>query len=204
MSDSKKGKTPIEPGSRRSRIGRVLSLGWNRQEKTLKRPPATVEQNRTCSNRPDSDSKIQVVDSSETPIPDNSEQVALDTSTSLGVAEPGTSDAEKTPEALSGSLEKPLSALPLEAKLYNEAIERLEKILGARKDIDQFPKESLKLPRNVADIDGVAISMSSAIAEFTEQREKLKQNKSQLRGMVETWYKASFPFVKASIDIVTV
>ena len=203
MSDSRKGKTPVEHEKRRSRFGRILSLG-GRQEKSPNRSlVAKVQQNRSDSNRP-GEAKIHGVESSDSLIPDSSQRTALDASTHLDVPELGTGPAENPLEALLDSPEKLQRALPPEAKRYNEAVEKLETILQAGKEIDQFPKESLQLPRSVADIDGVAKSMSSAIAAFMDKREKLKENKSQLRGMVETWYKASFPFVKSSLNIVTV
>ena len=202
MSGSEKGKTQVEHEKRRSRFGRILNLG-GRQEKSPNRPPAKVQQNRPDSNRP-VEAKIYDVESSETLIADSSQRTALDASTRLGVPEPGTRATENPPETLCDSPEKPQRAQPPEAKRYNEAVERLKTILQAGKEIAQFPKESLELPRNVADIDGVANSMSSAIAAFMDKREKLKENKSQLRGMVETWYKASFPFVQSSLKIVTV
>jgi hypothetical protein len=201
MSDSKKGKTPVEHEKRSSRFGRILNLE-GRQEKSPSRPPAKVQQNRD-SNRP-GEAKIHGVESSETLIPDSSQRPALDSSTRLDVPEQGTGPAENPPEALLDSPGKPQHAPPPEAKRYNEAVERLETILQAGKGIAQFPKESLQLPRNVADIDGVAKSMSSAIAAFMDKRETSKENKSQLRGTVETWYKASFPFVQSSLNIVTV
>ena len=168
MSDSKKGQTPVEHEKRRSRIGRILSLG-GRQEKSPNRPPAKVQQNPSDSNRP-GEAKIHGVESSETLIPDSSQRTALDTSTRLDVPEPGTGPTENPPEAL-----QPQRALPPEAKRYNEAVERLETILQAGKEMAQFPKESLELPRNVADIDGVANSMSSAIAAFHGQERKVKR-----------------------------
>ena len=203
MSDSKK---PVEHEKRRSRFGRILSVG-GRQEKSPNLPSARVQQNRSNSNRP-GEAKIHGVESSETLIPDSSQRTALDTSKDLNVPEPGKLGAGLTENppvvAIRDSPEKPQRALSPEAQRYNEAVERLETILQAGKEIAQFPKESLELPRNVADIDGVAKSMSSAIAAFMDKREKLKENKSQLRGMVETWYKASFPFVQSSLNIVTV
>jgi hypothetical protein len=202
MSDSKKGKTPVEHEKRRSRFGRILNLG-GRQEKSPNRPPAKVQQNRSDSNRP-GEAKIHGVESSETLIPDSSQRTALDASTRLDVPEPGTGPTEIPQEAPRDSPEKSQRALPPEAKRYNEAVERLETILQAGEEIAQFPKESLELPRNVADIDGVAKSMSSAITAFMDKREKLKENKGQIRGMVETWYKASFPFVQSSLNIVAV
>ena len=206
MSDSKKSKTPVEHEKWRSRFGRILSLG-GRQAKSPNRPPARVQQNRSDSNRP-GEAKIHGVESSETLIPDSSQRTALDASKGLNVPESGklmgAGLTGNPPEAIRDSPEKPQRALPPEAQRYNEAVERLETILQAGKEIAQFPKESLELPCNVADIDGVAKSMSSAIAAFMDKREKLKQNKSQLRGMVETWYKASFPFVQSSLNIVTV
>jgi hypothetical protein len=178
-----------------------------RQEKSPNLPSARVQQqNRLDSNRPD-EAKIHGVESLETLIPDSSQRTALDASKGLNVPEPGKPGAgvtENPPEAIRDSPEKPQRALPPEAQRYNEAVERLETILQAGKEIAQFPKESLELPRNVTDIDGVAKSMSSAIAAFMDKREKLKENNSQLRGMVETWYKVSFPFVQSSLNIVTV
>jgi len=203
MSESKKGKTPVEHEKRRWGIGRILSLVGRRQGKSPKRPAVNVEQNCAGSNRPGS-AEIQGVKSREIPSPDNSQEAALDTSTNLDLPEPGPSSTETPPKAPGSPPEKSEGALPLEAKRYNEAVERLETIMRAGNEIDQFPTELLELPRTVADIDGVAKSMSSAIAEFTGRREKLKENKSQLRGMVETWYKASFPMVKTSLNIVSV
>jgi len=94
--------------------------------------------------------------------------------------------------------------LTKEAKRYTEAVEKLNNIMSRAKGIDQFPKDALKVPQTVADVETVAKSMSSAIADFAENREKLKKNRSQLRGMVETLYKASFAFIQGSLDIVSV
>jgi hypothetical protein len=91
-----------------------------------------------------------------------------------------------------------------EAKAYVDAVDKLRTILSDTKGVDQFPVESVQLPCTFADIDGVVKSMSSAIADFVETRKKLKQNKSQLRGIVESCYKTSLPFVQGSLNIVTV
>jgi hypothetical protein len=126
------------------------------------------------------------------------------TSSSHGLLDPGPSFSESRHELPPDVPENPHISLPKEAKRYTEAVEKLTKIMNATKGMDQFPKEALKVPRTVADVESVAKSMSCAIAEFAESREKLKRNKSQLRGMVETLYNASFPFIQGSFNIVSV
>jgi len=184
----------VEPEKRRLRVRRFLPFARNQQEQRSKTTPTPVLKDDAShasvgSTTPVSDganlNKMQQTDSESSQSRDS-----CNTSTSA-------------PKALHDSTAAAILS-STEAKRYKEAVDKLRKILSDTKGIDQFPVEMLELPCTVADIDGVVKSMSSAIADFVETREKLKQNKSQLRGIVETCYKTSLPFVQGSLNIVTV
>ena len=188
----------VEPEKRRSKIRRLFDFGRKREDRQHPKT-ATVGQDDAASNAPAGPSApADSVDPSLNMIPEN------DTASSPSDdARVFISSVSAPPGSLGGEKSEAILASP-EAKRYREAVDKLQSILTNARGIEQFPIDKLKVPCTVADIDAVAKSMSSAIAEFVETRKKLTQNKSKLRGIVETCYRTSMPFVQGSLNIAAV
>jgi hypothetical protein len=183
----------VEPGKRRLGVRKFLGFGRSQRPKT------------TSTTAPTDDTSHASTASTATVDHENlniMQQTDTEPSPSCDFHNISTSAPELLNDLTCNTTAEILSST--EAKAYKDAVDKLRKILSDTKGIDQFPVEAVELPCTVADIDGVVKSMSSAIADFVETRKKLKQNKSQLRGIVETCYKTSLPFVQGSLNIVTV
>src|SRR5271154_3836261 len=186
----------VEPGKRRLRVRKFLGFGQNQKEQRPKTTPNTAP---TDDASHSSTASTATVDGANLNIMQQTDTESLPSCDSHNIS---TSAPELLDNLSCNTTAEILSST--EAKAYMDAVDKLRKILGDTKGIDQFPVEAVELPCTFADIDGVVKSMSSAIADFVETRKKLRQNKSQLRGIVETCYKTSLPFVQGSLNIVTV
>jgi hypothetical protein len=187
----------VEPGKRRLRARKFLGFGQNQKEQRPKTTPTTATKDDASHASTASTATVDGANLNIMQQTDNTESSPSCTSHNISTSAPellNDLSCDITAEILAST----------EAKAYKDAVDKLRQILSDTKGIDQFPVEVIELPCTFADIDCVVKSMSSAIADFVETRKKLKQNKSQLRGIVETCYKTSLPFVQGSLNVVTV
>ena len=188
----------VEHGKRRLRVRKFLGFGQNQKEQSCLKTTPTTAPTEDASHASTA-STATVDDGANLNI---MQQTDTESSPSCDSQNISTSAPELLNDLSCNTTTEILSST--EATAYMDAVDKLRTILSDTKGIDQFPVEAVQLPCTFADIDGVVKSMSSAIADFVETRKKLKQNKSQLRGIVETCYKTSLPFVQGSLNIVTV
>ena len=190
----------VEPAKRRLRVRRFLCYGRNQQEKRPKTTTPTVvaPDDAWEASVPSTTPRPLAVDGADLNVMQQTESEFSPSCDSLN-----TTSAPEAPNDLSRHTTAEILSSS-EAKRYKEAVDKLRMILADANGIDQFPAEAFELPCTVADLDGAVKSISSTIVDFVDTRKKLKQNKSQVRGIVETYYKTSLPFIQGSLNIVTV